>query len=350
MTDRQQSPQAPTEATQQTTMNQGQDAIEQAMDLQRNMAQMTLRAMQWQGTAQTQGFKMMTSMLQGMPGQQFTQLMMERYLAGLEAVMPELERALEKGVHVTSQPQSTRQGDQAGPQMGEQMPSAGGRQMSDQTQQRPLPAQTGEWVTQADSYGGEPSGSPPRQRFRQTSTERQSEPQPRHPRSEPGPQREQAVHETQSEQDKTQQSRQLPRQGERPPQRHQQRTDQPPSGRQQEQRKRGREFSQPPQRRRSVQPRSDRSRSRDESTQRINSEHSDRHQHRQQQSARQERSGHSEPTGSRRIRELERSGGSERGAGRDTEHDELSREDGDVSSESDRRPSGTEFADEDPSA
>lgn len=363
MTDHQQSQQAPTAEIQQTKMNQGQEAIEQAMELQRNMAQMTLSAMQWQETAQKQGFEMTRSMLQGMVGQQLTQSMIERYLEGLETVMPEMEQALEKGLRATSQPQSTRQGGQSGSQMqsvgGQQMTSQQPRkqlddqrmrdqqqpaqQMSDQTQQRPLPAQTGEWATQADSYGGEPSGSPPQQRPRQTATERQSGPQPQHPRSEYGLQREQAGHETQ-------QGRRPPRQGERPPRQHQQRIDQPPSGRQQEQRNRGREFSQPPQRRQSEQPRSDRIRSQDGSTQRIDSERNGRHQYRQQQSMRREQGGRSESTGPRRSTEIKQSGGSERGADHDAEQDEMPREDKDVSSEYDRQPSDNEFDDENCSA
>lgn len=125
MTDHKQSQRESTEQFQQTTMNQGQEAIVQAIDLQRNVARMTLSAMQWQETAQQQSLELTKSMLQGFPGQQFTRSIVQSYLQGLEAVMPEMERAVEKGMQAAAQP-----GMEMGQQMGGQQ--MGGRQMSGQ--------------------------------------------------------------------------------------------------------------------------------------------------------------------------------------------------------------------------
>lgn len=69
------------------------------------MARMALSAMQWQDTAQRQGLEITRSMMQGFPGQQFTESMMRSYLQGLEAVTPEMERAMEK---VCRRPRSLR--------------------------------------------------------------------------------------------------------------------------------------------------------------------------------------------------------------------------------------------------
>ncbi|SDQ90052.1 hypothetical protein [Natronobacterium texcoconense] len=178
---------------QRTTIDQSQEAMEQLIDLQRNMARMTLSAMKWQETAQKQGMEMTRSMMGSFPGQEFTQSMLENYLQGMQAVMPEMERAIEKG-------RQAAQPDQSMGGMGQQMRSApqqmsqmergqqmgsGSRQMGSQdhssgermermesqdrgrtgreygaTQQYP---QTGEWVTQG-TYGGESTGQRHQQR------------------------------------------------------------------------------------------------------------------------------------------------------------------------------------------
>jgi len=88
-------------------MDQSQQAMEQLIELQRNMARMTLSALEWQETAQ---LEMTRSMLQNTPGQQFTESMMQRYLQGKEAVMPEMERVMEQGFEAASQPQMNQMG------------------------------------------------------------------------------------------------------------------------------------------------------------------------------------------------------------------------------------------------
>lgn len=187
MTHHDHSQQDPTEQLQQTTMNQGQRAIEQAIDLQRNVARMTLSAMQWQTTAQQQGFEMTKSMMQSVPGQQFTESMMQNYLQGLEAVSPEMERALESGMQAATRPdegqrmgQDQRRGGRtetrrARQESGEWTGETGGQRRmeeesqyrSDQQGDRPRQySQTGEWVSQQRTYGGEPSGRIDRRRPR----------------------------------------------------------------------------------------------------------------------------------------------------------------------------------------
>ncbi|SFI82278.1 hypothetical protein [Natronobacterium gregoryi] len=84
---------------QRETIDRSQQAIEQLLDLQRNMAQITLSAMQWQDTAQKQGMELMRSF----PGQELTQSMLENYLEGMQTMLPEMERAIGRGMD-TSQP------------------------------------------------------------------------------------------------------------------------------------------------------------------------------------------------------------------------------------------------------
>ncbi|ELY74555.1 hypothetical protein C487_15404 [Natrinema pallidum DSM 3751] len=176
-----------------STMNQSQQAMEQLLDLQRNAARMTLSALEWQETAQQQGLEMTKSMLESVPGPQFTESMMQSYLQGMEAVMPEMEQVMEQGMQAAAQPQmeqmeqmgtrmqgmgspsgmAGQEGRQQGPQSQPQtrmqpQPQGGQRYPQPQTEQgpsgRPQPQQsqqfpqTGEWVTPQE-YGGESTGT-----------------------------------------------------------------------------------------------------------------------------------------------------------------------------------------------
>ena len=305
MRDNQQSQQSqhePTEQFQQSTMNQGQAAIEQAIDLQRNIARMTLSAMQWQDTAQRQGVEITKSMMRGFPGQRFTQSMMESYLQGLEAVVPEMERAMEKGMQAATQPQSG-QGQQMGSQhqseqrlgepgeqFGSQQRMGGqhqseqqfGGQMGDQSmggqqqpgqqmggqsrsgqrmgqhtrQQEQQYPQTGEWVSQEGTYGGEASGWTGQQRSQQMGPGRQSD---RQPQSHAGRQSQPQHREAQSQPtDPGSQQGQFGHEAQQGSQPQQHGSDQPTRGREQEHRQRGREVDQSTPRRQSSQPRNER--------------------------------------------------------------------------------------------
>ncbi|WP_440765258.1 hypothetical protein [Natronorubrum sp. DTA7] len=338
----QQSRHEPTEQLQQSTMNQGQAAIEQAIDLQRNIARMTLSAMQWQDTAQRQGVEITKSMMQGFPGQRFTQSMMESYLQGLEAVMPEMERAMEKGMQAATQAQpgpgqqmgsqhqsgqrmgqsdqqfgsqqrmggQHQSGQQFGGQMGDQRSTGrtsgqqpGGQQPPDQQmggqqqphqqmadqpqssqrmgqhthqQERQYP-QTGEWVSQAGTYGGEASGPADQQRAQQmgpgsqsgqqsqSHAGRQSQSRPDESHSQPtgaGSQQGSFGHETQ------QRSQPQQRGGDRPAR-----------GREQEHRRQDREVGQSTPRGQSSQPRNERG----QYSQRIDTDRRGSQQDRQRQ-------------------------------------------------------------------
>ncbi|MFC4544724.1 hypothetical protein ACFO5R_22580 [Halosolutus amylolyticus] len=274
MRDYQQSQSDPTAQIQQTTMTQGQEAMEQAIDLQRNVARMALSAMKWQETAQRQGVELTASMLQGLPGQRFTESTMESYLQGLEAVVPEMERAIETGVSAATQPgsgQGRRMGQpQPSGQMGGQQPTgrpdrqhSGGQQPEPQRRPRQdmggstqPPAnqypQTGEWIPQGTSYGGESAGRHPPQ---QTATGGHPEPQPQ-PTESPT--------QTQS----------------RPHEGDQRGTDVPPEGRYQEQYDRGYESGQSTRRRESSRSPSDRGSPRDRPSQRIDTDRRERAQER----------------------------------------------------------------------
>ncbi|WP_408958790.1 hypothetical protein [Natrinema sp. 74] len=208
-----------TERMAESTMNQSRQAFEQLIDLQRNMAQMTLSAIRWQEIAQQQGLEMTKSMLENTPGPQFTESMMESYLQGMEEMMPEMEQVMEEGFEAAAQPQMAQmeqmesrmqemgqqpgQMQETGQQPGrgrmsehgmDQQPStgrAGGQQFGDQQtesqamtgptsgqrpQTQPQPQaqttgqggptgrsreqypETGEWVSPGE-YGGEPAGA-----------------------------------------------------------------------------------------------------------------------------------------------------------------------------------------------
>ncbi|WP_247000301.1 hypothetical protein [Halosolutus gelatinilyticus] len=207
-----------TAKVQQATMNRGQEAIEQTIDLQRNMARTALSAMKWGDTAQRQGLEITQSMMQGFPGQQFTEAMMESYLQGLEAVMPEMERAMEKGMRAAAQPgmemgqqleDAGQQPERTGQQMGHtdqgtiggmETPDRGSQQTGDrltgeQTGRQPADqstrgmgsgqpdrssqgtggrsqqySQTGEWIPREGPYGGESSGEMGQRRLEQRMT------------------------------------------------------------------------------------------------------------------------------------------------------------------------------------
>lgn len=202
----QQSTETNTEQMAESTMNQSQQAMEQLIDLQRNVARMTLSALKWQETAQQQGLEMTKSMLENAPGPQFTESMMQSYLQGMEAVMPEMEQVMERGMQAAAQPQMEQVGlmedrmrnqpsgqgqrgtsghtggQQLGGQRTEHRQTGGGmrsqqgmgrqRQMQTPAQMggqqgqsgrsQPHPSQqysqTGEWVTPQE-YGGESTGA-----------------------------------------------------------------------------------------------------------------------------------------------------------------------------------------------
>ncbi|WP_255682002.1 hypothetical protein [Natrinema sp. SYSU A 869] len=116
----QQSTEMNTEQMAESTMNQSQQTMEQLIDLQRNVARMTLSALKWQETAQQQGLEMTKSMLESVPGPQFTESMMQSYLQGMEAIMPEMEQVMERGMQAAAQPQMAQM-----EQMGNQMTGQG---------------------------------------------------------------------------------------------------------------------------------------------------------------------------------------------------------------------------------
>ncbi|RQG93862.1 hypothetical protein [Natrarchaeobius chitinivorans] len=99
-----------TDRPHQATMWQGQEAMEQMLNVQRNMAEMTLSALKWQDTAQKQSMEMTRSMMGTVPGQQFTQSMLESYLQGMEAIVPEMKRAVEQGMQAADQPEQRMTG------------------------------------------------------------------------------------------------------------------------------------------------------------------------------------------------------------------------------------------------
>ncbi|WP_254768134.1 hypothetical protein [Salinilacihabitans rarus] len=70
---------------QQRTADQGQRALQQAIELQRNAARMTLSALEWQDTTQRQGIE-------------FTKSLLRNYLQGVESIAPEMGRAMQEGM------------------------------------------------------------------------------------------------------------------------------------------------------------------------------------------------------------------------------------------------------------
>lgn len=104
MRDRQSHQSTNADRTAESTINQSQQTMERLIDLQRNMAEMTLSALEWGESAQRQGLEMTQSMFESAPGPQFTESMMERYLEGMEAIVPEMEQAMEQGMQAATQP------------------------------------------------------------------------------------------------------------------------------------------------------------------------------------------------------------------------------------------------------
>lgn len=254
MTD-QQSDSDPTTRMQRTTMNQGQEAFEQLMTLQRSMAQLTLSALRWQETAREQGMEMTRSMMNQFPGQEFTQSMLESYLDGTEAMMPEMERALERGAaagmaaqsDVRSQSEfqrSSMPGRASGTETSGQRPSpgetggrraeqAGSHRMEGPSRQPrrstgPYP-QTGEWIdrqqpgpqpqsqSQGRTYGGESATATGPERHVQADRAGRMEPGPG---TEPGPESGPEPREAPSRSGERSGDRPIPRhgQGQRPEQ------------------------------------------------------------------------------------------------------------------------------------
>lgn len=96
--------QQPTERMGESTIERSQQTMERLIDLQRNMAEMTLSALEWGESAQRQGLELTQSMLESAPGPQFTESMMERYLEGMEAIVPEMEQAMAEGTRAVTTP------------------------------------------------------------------------------------------------------------------------------------------------------------------------------------------------------------------------------------------------------
>lgn len=88
MTDRRSDP---TERMQRTSINQAQTAFEQSFELQRNATKMFLSMLEMQDTAGRQGIEI-------------TKSLMRNYLQGVEAIMPEMERAMEEGMAAAPTP------------------------------------------------------------------------------------------------------------------------------------------------------------------------------------------------------------------------------------------------------
>ncbi|WP_290811844.1 hypothetical protein [Halovivax sp.] len=87
----------PTERMQRTSINQARDAFEQSLELQRNATKMFLSLLEMQDTAGRQGIEV-------------TKSLMENYLQGVEAIMPEVEQAMEEGMRRAPMPGQFREG------------------------------------------------------------------------------------------------------------------------------------------------------------------------------------------------------------------------------------------------
>lgn len=120
----------PTRQMQRETVNQGQRALEQTIELQRNMAQMAVSALEWQETAQTQGL-------------QFTRSMFQNYVEGVEAVLPKMQAAMEEGTRSMSEGRDSS------------MMQRQGREPS-----LPPDQQTGQWTQRQQLYGQSPEQRP----------------------------------------------------------------------------------------------------------------------------------------------------------------------------------------------
>lgn len=112
---------------QQTTLDQSQQALQQAIELQKSAAQMTLSALEWQDTAQRQGLV-------------FTKSLLQSYVQGAEAVVPEMQEAMQQGVDKMEQSMQMQDQPQQAQGRQETQPQ---RQPQTQSQQYP---QTGQWI------------------------------------------------------------------------------------------------------------------------------------------------------------------------------------------------------------
>ena len=120
---------------QQTTTNQSQQTLEQTVELQRNVAKMVLSALQWQDTAQRQGLEL-------------TKTILQNYIQGVEAALPQMEKAMEQGMQAGSMGSTFGTGGGEGTRSG-QFQGQQGFQGQQPQQGRPTEQgylQTGEWV------------------------------------------------------------------------------------------------------------------------------------------------------------------------------------------------------------
>ncbi|QLG51111.2 hypothetical protein [Natrinema halophilum] len=140
-----------------STMNQGQQAMEQLIDLQRDMVRMSLSALKWQESAQKQGLEMTKSMLENAPSQQLTESMMQSYVQGVEAMLPEMEQVMEQGFEAAAQPQMNQMEQMGGQmeQMGRQLSESGQRSHQEPTQR----GSRGQMDTRVPGTERKPSGS-----------------------------------------------------------------------------------------------------------------------------------------------------------------------------------------------
>lgn len=116
----------PTAQMQQTTVDQGQRALEQTIELQRNAAKMALSALEWQETAQNQGLE-------------FTKSMFQNYVQGVEAVLPGTERAMQEGMQAGSMPSGNEMELSSDQRLGQWTPQSGRQMQSYGRQQSPSP-------------------------------------------------------------------------------------------------------------------------------------------------------------------------------------------------------------------
>ncbi len=150
-------------------MNRGQETMERLIDLQRNMAEMTLSALEWGESAQRQGIEMTQSMLESAPGPRFTESMMERYLEGMEAIVPEMEQAMEQGMRTAARPGTAAREQR----MGNAPPRSSGQRGT--AEQRPMGREAG----QSAMGGREGSGQQPMGGRQQTGDQQPMEGQQR---------------------------------------------------------------------------------------------------------------------------------------------------------------------------
>lgn len=141
----------PTTEMQQSTVNQAQTAFEQLFELQRNAAKMTLSMLEWQETAQKQGL-------------QLSKTLVQNYVQGVEAMMPDMEHAMEQGMEAATTAGQTggggmrgfaQQGQQGfGSQGLEHQTSQGfGQQQQQPSGRRPQQYGSPQQPQQGESYG-----------------------------------------------------------------------------------------------------------------------------------------------------------------------------------------------------